>query len=91
MIRIEAAKLLSVLAHDNKAKSIIIQFLVKQEDRYSGVPGEDVRIYAMDALSEIGDIKKLDVLKSYLKESRRERIVAAGTIMKILMRSKEAK
>ncbi len=61
------------------------------KDRYSGVPGEDVRIYAMDALSEIGDIKNLDVLKSYLKESRRERIVAAGTIIKILMRSKVAK
>lgn len=68
-------------------KKIVKEYLFSKQDKYGEYSGEDVRLFALDALSEIGDTSDLPLLKKYLdSQNEKERVAAAGSILAILNR-----
>ena len=90
LIRITSAEVLSIIS-GKQTKPIITEYLLSDKEEFAGIPGEDVRLFAVDALSAMGDTSDLPLLTKFLSRKGRERIAAAASILKILNRIDKGK
>lgn len=91
LLRIEASAALLKIGGP-KSKKVIKEYLESKQDKYGEYSGEDVRLFALDALAEVGDTSDLPLLRKYLdSQNQKERVAAAGAILALLKSSASPK